>query len=121
MLNDVSNISEIVETKYSTRGVGLSADSVAVLASNLAKTEDAYAKMMKSFYNAQPEVQKYKESVYTVSGITAEGFPDVYAGAYVNKDMNLVVALTEDCISTSRNLIAGQTEIYEAYLSVYSQ
>lgn len=54
------------------------------------------------------------DDVYTVNGITADGFPDSYAGAYINKNMDLVVLMTESTASTDRSLSAGQIAIMQA-------
>lgn len=81
---------------------------------NLTAAGDAYDSLMKSFYQSQPDAQKYNPNVYTVSGITEDGFPDVYAGAYINRDLNLVVMLTEDSIANARSLSAGENTILRA-------
>ena len=56
----------------------------------------AYSNMLWLFRNSG-ENKKSENDVfsYSVDGIYASGFPDYYAGAYVNKNGNLVVLLTK--------------------------
>lgn len=84
------------------------------LDNNLANTERAYANIIQSFYNAQADDQKYQDGIYTVSGITEEGFPESYAGAYVNQELNLVVLLTESATKTEDTLINAQKTLAKA-------
>ena len=84
------------------------------LQSNLEKTEQAYSNMFHSFYSSLPDGEKYKEGVYTVSGIPAGGFPDSYAGAYVNPDLNLVVLLSSDTTKSRASLATSQKLLSDA-------
>lgn len=84
------------------------------LQSNLEKTEQAYSNMFHSFYSSLPDSEKYKEGVYTVSGIPAGGFPESYAGAYVNPDLNLVVLLSSDTIKSRTSLATSQKLLSDA-------
>jgi len=81
------------------------------MGSNLANSETAFNTLLKSFYEAQPEDQKLKEGHYSVSGITKEGFPEYYAGAFINTDLNLVVLLTESMINSDHALAADELGI----------
>lgn len=90
----------------SDAGVDLEANQIAA--------ENAFNSLICSFYDAQPDFQKHGCDVYTVNGITAEGFPDSYAGAYVNRNYNLVVLLSEDTIANTRSLSRAQTSMLQA-------
>lgn len=81
---------------------------------NLNISSDAYDTMIRSFYNAQPATEKYKVGEYTVAGITAEGFPESYAGAYTNRNLDLVVLLAEETTTTARSISNGQETITAA-------
>lgn len=103
------NTGEIYEARTIDSGV----DAI-TLEENLNVSADAYDNMMRSFYNSQPDTEKYKTDEYTVAGITAEGFPEVYAGAYTNKNLDLVVMLTEDTTTNASAISAGQDTIITA-------
>lgn len=85
-----------------------------VLQNNLEKADQAYSNMFQTFYSSLSDGEKYKEGVYTVSGIPAGGFPDSYAGAYVNSDLNLVVLLSSDTIKSRVSLAASQKLLSDA-------
>lgn len=85
----------------------------------LERTLRANSNLMQSFFKKQPADQKYREGNYSVSGITKEGFPDIYAGAYVNPDLNLVVLLTESTIKEECALQNAQKSIVEMAESNY--
>lgn len=72
----------------------------------------AYDSMIKSFYEDQPESRKSMDDVYTVSGITADGFPDAYAGAYINENMDLVVLMTESAAAANSEDLIFSTAKY---------
>lgn len=80
---------------------------------NLLKTEAAYDNLLKRFFEGQSKEQQYNEDCYTVSGITKDGFPKEFAGAYVNKDLNLVVALTESEVRTTKKLATSEKKFNE--------
>ena len=80
----------------------------------LEQTTQAYDAMIRSFYEAQPESQKYTDDSYTVSGIAESGFPDFYAGAYVNQNQNLVVLISDDHAGTAASLAASEQMIAAA-------
>ena len=74
-------------------------------------SERAFDALIRSFYEMQSDNDKYKEGCYTVSGITAEGFPNYYSGAYINENLDLIVLLSENAIRTERTLQASQLGI----------
>lgn len=84
------------------------------LENNLAIAGEAYDSLMKTFYNAQPDSQKHNPDIYTVGGISAEGFPRTFAGAYINKNLDLVVLMTEDTIQTKATLAYAEDTILQA-------
>lgn len=53
----------------------------------------AYTKLLESFANHKSNVYSEEYGSYRVNNIYASGFPDYYAGAYTNKEGNLVVLL----------------------------
>ena len=99
--------------KYALRMDDIAFDAK-TLDSKLSVSTDAYDTMMRSFYESQATTEKYKKEVYTVSGITAEGFPEFFAGAYTNQYLDLVVLLTEDSITTSLDVSYAQEAICTA-------
>lgn len=55
----------------------------------------AHQKMLNAW--RERDVRTHEDSeTYTVDGITAEGYPEYYAGSYINAEGNLVVLLTEE-------------------------
>lgn len=84
------------------------------LEKNLDTSTDAYNSMMRSFFNSQPAAERYKTGEYTVGGITSAGFPEAYAGAYTNENLDLVVLLSEDSVTTARAISYGQETIIDA-------
>ena len=84
------------------------------LENNLAIAGEAYDSLMKTFYNAQPDSQKHNPDIYTVSGISAEGFPRTFAGAYINRNLDLVVLMTEDTIQTRAMLACAEDTMLQA-------
>lgn len=73
----------------------------------------AYSNMFKSFRNSDENKENGDgEYSYSVEGIYASGFPDYYAGAYINKDGNLVVQVTKTDDEESR--IMAEAALKEA-------
>lgn len=81
------------------------------LENNLQSSDEAYSNLFNDFYSKLSNTERYQENVYTINGIAPGGFPDYYAGAYVNKDLNLVVLLAEDSIKTNSSLASVQKTI----------
>lgn len=81
---------------------------------NLEETEQAFSNLFQSFYSELSDTEHPTDNVYTVSGIPAGGFPDSYAGAYVNQDLNLVVLLSENSIDSQNSLIESQQALSSA-------
>ena len=77
---------------------------------HLANAGNAYDNLMTSFYQAQTNTE-LNAGHYTVNGIGAAEFPDTYAGAYINKDLDLVVLMTEDKITDTQSIYAAQKEL----------
>jgi hypothetical protein len=88
--------------------------SQTILMENLNTSSVAYDSLMRSFYNSQPASDKNKLDEYTVSGITADNFPESYAGAYTNQNLDLVVLLTENAVQSKRSLSSSQNTIIAA-------
>lgn len=78
------------------------------LQSNLEESEQAYTNLFRSFLADVPVEERYQEDVYSVNGIPSGRFPDSYAGAYVNSDLNLVVQIKEDSAKTVSSLASSQ-------------
>lgn len=74
----------------------------------------AYNSLMNSFYESQTIQQKSNKNEYTVNGITADGFHDAYAGAYINSNLELVVLLSENVTTNAKALSTSQHLISEA-------
>lgn len=108
----------IAPLTYDAEVLALNESSVFPMSTNqiskLELTENSYTGLMTSFYSALSDKEKNRSDVYTVNGIPAEGFPEYYAGAYVNKNLNLVVLLAEDYIATDAKLRSSQQEISSA-------
>lgn len=81
---------------------------------NLEETEQAFSNLFQTFYSELSDTDHSTNDVYTVSGIPAGGFPDSYAGAYVNQDLNLVVLLSENSIDSQNSLIESQQVLSSA-------
>ena len=81
---------------------------------NLENTEQAFSSLFQSFYSELSDTDHSTDDVYTVSGIPAGGFPDSYAGAYVNQDLNLVVLLSENSINSQNSLVESQRALSSA-------
>lgn len=85
------------------------------LQENLEKATCAYNSMMNAFYENQPDSKKiYSEDRYTVNGISAEEFPDSFAGAYINSNSDLVVLVSENKTKNINDLSSAQSEILKA-------
>lgn len=81
----------------------------------LEKATCAYNSMMSAFYENQPETKKiYSEDRYTVNGISAEEFPDSFAGAYINSNSDLVVLVPENKTENINDLSSAQSDILKA-------
>lgn len=84
------------------------------LENNLQSSDEAYSNLFNDFYSKLSNTERYQENVYSINGIAPGGFPDYYAGAYVNKDLNLVVLLAEDSIKTNSSLASAQKAVSSA-------
>lgn len=55
----------------------------------------AYQKMLDTWREQDVRLRENPDA-YTIDGITADGYPEYYAGSYLNAEGNLVVLLTEE-------------------------
>lgn len=62
---------------------------------NNAKAVEAYNAFFQHYYEKQRE-ESFKSSGYTVNCVAKEYLPDFFGGAYVNKNGNLVMGVTEE-------------------------
>lgn len=72
-----------------------SLDTDEKFAANNNASSTAHQKMLDTWKRQDLERNRQPEA-YTVDGITAEGYPEYYAGSYLNSEGNLVILLAED-------------------------